>query len=251
MYRTNRETFNGLAKNATEGMAAPAAIVPWTVMLLAGQVLPLALLVALLVRGVGSRADAVAAVLCGAAVVASYAVRLTAASRFRQSLLGAIMHSLGVLILVLIQWVALLRRVTGGARPGAGGRTTCATLAPAAATGAKRRARARPGRPGWREHAGPRPRARRRRQRRRAAHSRLRCRGARPPVRPAAAGTAGRVGVAGGRREPVGDAAVAAIGRPRRDRRPARRTSPATRASCPPSATSPPAAGRPPPAPKR
>jgi hypothetical protein len=38
MYRGFAELWNGLAKNATEGLAAPATIVPATVPLLGGQV---------------------------------------------------------------------------------------------------------------------------------------------------------------------------------------------------------------------
>ena len=44
MYRTAREVWFGLAKNAGEALAAPAMIGPMTLMLLGGQVLPLILL---------------------------------------------------------------------------------------------------------------------------------------------------------------------------------------------------------------
>ncbi len=44
MYRSARTTWNGLAKNATEGLGAPARIVPATLLLGFGQVLPLPLL---------------------------------------------------------------------------------------------------------------------------------------------------------------------------------------------------------------
>src|SRR5262249_58521809 len=39
MYRSGRELWFGLAKNAREGLAHPRAIVPWTLLLLGGQVL--------------------------------------------------------------------------------------------------------------------------------------------------------------------------------------------------------------------
>jgi hypothetical protein len=110
MYRSAAEVWAGLSKNATEGMASPAVIVPWTVLLLGGHVLPPALLLATL--GAGT-ADRTLVALCVAAWVASYAVRLTAARRFRQSRLGALLHPLGVLVLVVIQWAALLRRAFG------------------------------------------------------------------------------------------------------------------------------------------
>ena len=44
MYHTNGETWRGLGKNATEGLAAPGTIVPMTALLLGGQVLPFVLL---------------------------------------------------------------------------------------------------------------------------------------------------------------------------------------------------------------
>src|SRR3984885_15512830 len=46
MYRSASEVWRGLAKNATEGMAAPARVLPLTILLFCGQILPLLLLVA-------------------------------------------------------------------------------------------------------------------------------------------------------------------------------------------------------------
>jgi hypothetical protein len=40
MYRSAGEVWSGLAKNATEGLATPGRIVPVTVLLLLGQVVP-------------------------------------------------------------------------------------------------------------------------------------------------------------------------------------------------------------------
>ncbi len=48
MYRSAGEVWNGLAKNATEGLAAPVRIVPISIVLLLGQVLPFVTLVWLL-----------------------------------------------------------------------------------------------------------------------------------------------------------------------------------------------------------
>lgn len=118
MYRSGAEVWAGLAKNATEGMAAPAAILPWTVLLLGGHVLPAAVLLALPWTAAAGRPDAGPVIAwCAVAVAAAYAVRLAAAVRFRQSIVGALLHPLGVLLLVIIQWVALLRRVAGTPSP--------------------------------------------------------------------------------------------------------------------------------------
>ena len=46
MYRDAGEVWRGLGKNATQGLAAPGKIVPATVLLLAGQVMPPVLLAA-------------------------------------------------------------------------------------------------------------------------------------------------------------------------------------------------------------
>ncbi|MBC8095211.1 MAG: glycosyltransferase [Akkermansiaceae bacterium] len=107
MYRTNGETWRGLGKNATEGLAASRTIVPMTLMLLAGQVLPFALLASAgLMSGVGV---ALAAGACWLALIP----RLIAAVRFCQPLGSALLHPLGVLALLSIQWHALLRQWRG------------------------------------------------------------------------------------------------------------------------------------------
>ena len=49
MYHNASEVWRGLAKNATEGMAAPARILPFTFLLFCGQILPLLLALSLLV----------------------------------------------------------------------------------------------------------------------------------------------------------------------------------------------------------
>src|SRR5881227_2211676 len=100
MYRGGRELWAGLAKNAREGLAAPKAILPWTLILLGGQVLPFGLL------AVEPRPAAVA-------VLAAYAPRLIAAIRFRQSWLGALLHPAGIVVLLAIQWYAAGREWIG------------------------------------------------------------------------------------------------------------------------------------------
>ena len=46
-----------------------------------------------------------------AAAACSYLPRLDAAWRFRQSLVGALLHPLGVLLFVVIQWESLGRKL--------------------------------------------------------------------------------------------------------------------------------------------
>ncbi len=104
MYRSAAEVWHGLGKNATEGMAAPARIVQFSGMLFFGQVLPLLWLAASLV----GRAPLFWP---GVAVAAGYLVRALALWRFRQSLLGALLHPFGVAALLVLQWWALGRKL--------------------------------------------------------------------------------------------------------------------------------------------
>jgi hypothetical protein len=105
MYRSASELWHGLAKNATEGLASPGMILPATLLLLAGQVLPLVLLAAAAWLGPPMLP------LSSAAVLLAYLPRLVSAIRFRQSLLGALLHPIGVCVLLAIQWHAFTRRL--------------------------------------------------------------------------------------------------------------------------------------------
>lgn len=97
MYRSNAEVWHGFAKNAHEGLATPRLILPATLLLLGGQVLPLALVL---------NAPSPPAFV---ALAAAFLPRLLAAFRFRQSLTGAILHPFGICALVAIQWSAFFR----------------------------------------------------------------------------------------------------------------------------------------------
>ena len=54
MYDSTGAVWNGLAKNATEGIATPARIAPFTVMLVLGQIFPVFLAAAWLAARVNS-----------------------------------------------------------------------------------------------------------------------------------------------------------------------------------------------------
>jgi hypothetical protein len=108
MYRGAGQVWRGLAKNATEGMAAPSRILVFTVLLLAGQVLPLPLAVWAAVAS-----DEVGLKLAIVALCAGYFVRIAGAARYRQSWRGALLHPAGVLVLLALQWYALARKLAG------------------------------------------------------------------------------------------------------------------------------------------
>jgi len=107
MYHGAKQLWFGLAKNATEGLGGPSVIVPATLLLLGGQVMPLALWLACpwftpWTAGV----NAVATLLL-------FSPRLAGMRRFRQSWLGAVLHPLGVTVLIAIQWYGFFRAVFG------------------------------------------------------------------------------------------------------------------------------------------
>lgn len=113
MYQGAAETWNGLAKNADEGVATWRLLPPVTALLLLGQVAPFALLLvsaALLSATFEQRA---ALALSAIAVGLTLLVRANAARRFHQSSLGAALHPIGVVLFLVIQWQALLRKLTG------------------------------------------------------------------------------------------------------------------------------------------
>lgn len=100
MYEDLRSTWLGLSKNATDGMGAPGSIGPFTVLLGAGQVLP-ALLTLL-----GQAAFAPLWLL-------STVHHLALALKFGQSWRTALLHPVGIFILLIIQWNALGRKLRG------------------------------------------------------------------------------------------------------------------------------------------
>ncbi len=109
MYRSAGEVWLGFAKNATEGMATWGGIVPWTLLLLGGHVLPIALVGA----GLAGKLSHGATVLAALATAMSYAGRAVCAARFHASPLGVVFHPVGVAVLVAIQWWARAKETIG------------------------------------------------------------------------------------------------------------------------------------------
>ncbi len=82
-------------------MATPRALPVWTVLLAGGQVLPVVLMLT---------APSTAVLL---ALVLSTGLRLILAERFRQPVVSALLHPVGVVALLVVQWAALLRVARG------------------------------------------------------------------------------------------------------------------------------------------
>ncbi len=107
MYHSGSEVWQGLAKNAGEGLAAPAMIGPATLLLLGGQVLPV-------ICVLGARpATWTGLALAALGVAAAYYPRWRAWGSFRQSGLSAWIHPLGIVLLLSIQWYAFMRTRLG------------------------------------------------------------------------------------------------------------------------------------------
>ena len=107
MYQTNGETWRGLGKNANEGLGASGTILPMTMLLLGGQVLPFVLLAGNdMLSATGMR-------LALAAVVLAYLPRLISVPWFNQAPGAALLHPLGVTALLAIQWYARVRAWRG------------------------------------------------------------------------------------------------------------------------------------------
>ncbi len=106
MYHNADEVFSGLGKNAVEGLAAPNRIVPFTALLGLGQVLPFVLVAMPGLPGPVKMLAALAALL-------AWLPRWIACLRFHHSWLGALLHPLGVTVLLFIQWRALFQHWRG------------------------------------------------------------------------------------------------------------------------------------------
>ncbi len=102
MYENAGQVWEGLCKNATEGMARAGALPVWTVILAGGQVLPAVMLVL--------APSWVSAGALGFGV----GLRLVLAARFRQPVISALVHPIGVLGLLVVQWWSLARALRGG-----------------------------------------------------------------------------------------------------------------------------------------
>ncbi len=108
MYRSAGQVIRGVLKNAIEGIANPRLIVPFSVLLLGGSVLPVVTLVWSIVTQ-----SLFVFVLSVVGVIVGHLPRAIAAVRFRQSWLGVLCHSLATLLFVALQWIALAFHLLG------------------------------------------------------------------------------------------------------------------------------------------
>ena len=98
MYDTTESVWEGLTKNATEGMAKKLALPVWTALLAGGHIAPFLLL---------------PSPLAWAACFCAWGLRAILAWRFRQPWRSVVLHPVGVAALLVLQWAALLRAASG------------------------------------------------------------------------------------------------------------------------------------------
>ncbi|MEM6690805.1 MAG: glycosyltransferase [Planctomycetota bacterium] len=108
MYQNAAQVLRGVLKNATEGIASPKTIIPFSVLLLGGSVLPWLTVVLGVLEG-----SLWAVALSTFAIVLSCMPRFVAAKQLRQSLVGAIFHPPSVALFIALQWVALVQSLIG------------------------------------------------------------------------------------------------------------------------------------------
>ncbi len=129
MYRSAGQVWNGLAKNATEGIAAPARIVPISILLFLGEIFPALLFSLLLIFGLPtalwfesrgmdihvSRPPVLWPLvsLVIAAAICAWLPRILATRRFKQDWRSALLHPFGITVLLCLQWYALMRKLAG------------------------------------------------------------------------------------------------------------------------------------------
>jgi len=111
MYRSSREVWLGLAKNAREGLAATRQVGFWTFVLFCGQVMPLALMV------IGWDVPFVLALaLCtffGSWLFRGLVRALVLGKSSQQPMLWVHLHPVAILLLLAIQWYAVALAVVG------------------------------------------------------------------------------------------------------------------------------------------
>jgi len=113
MYDSWGRVWRGFTKNAYEGLGSFALLLFITALHLVGHVLPAAIVAWNAVAPPSHRASRLTVGLAAIAVVIALTHRVVLALRFRQSMVGAFLHPVGVLLLTLIQWQSLAEHLLG------------------------------------------------------------------------------------------------------------------------------------------
>lgn len=108
MYHNANEVVRGVLKNATEGIANLRLIIPFTILLVGGSILPMVTGVIAIVSG-----RPWLLIVSAFGILMGHLPRLIAAKRFQQSMLGVACHSLAVAVFMVLQWIAMLQSIVG------------------------------------------------------------------------------------------------------------------------------------------
>lgn len=113
MYDSFPRVWRGFTKNAYEGLGSVALLLFITVMHLVGHVLPAIVVLWTAAAPNAYRPSRAAAGLAALAVLIAITQRVVLSLRFRQSLVGAFLHPLGVLLMTMIQWQSFAEHLLG------------------------------------------------------------------------------------------------------------------------------------------
>lgn len=108
MYNGLDQVWAGFAKSAGEGLATPGGLPVWTVLIAGGHVLPWMLLPIGLIT---ANSAVIAASVLG--VATNLMLRALLCARFAQPAIGVLLHPIGALLVLAINWVGLIRYLRG------------------------------------------------------------------------------------------------------------------------------------------
>jgi hypothetical protein len=109
MYTSLEETWSGLLKNANEGFAKLPLLPIMTVLMLLAFVCPVLCAVAVMLGVVNEEF----VVIVWAACALSYLPRVLCTLKFDQAWLGCLLNPVSIVLFLMIQWTALIRKTRG------------------------------------------------------------------------------------------------------------------------------------------
>jgi glycosyltransferase involved in cell wall biosynthesis len=111
MYTSFEETWSGLLKNASEGFAKMPLLPLMTLLLLLAFVCPVLCMVAVSLGFIEQEFFVIAM----AALALSYLPRIVCCFKFDHAWLGCLLHPVSILLFLIIQWTAYIRKSQGKA----------------------------------------------------------------------------------------------------------------------------------------
>ncbi|MGI9372921.1 MAG: glycosyltransferase [Hyphomicrobiales bacterium] len=106
MYDNVADIWAGFLKNAHEGIATPIALPIWTLLLVGGHIAPYILLIIALLAGYPAELPLIACMMV-------IAFRVFMGWKYQIPLISALLHPLGVGVMMILQWVALFGAARG------------------------------------------------------------------------------------------------------------------------------------------